>query len=230
MYINAQNLVTVEPIGPAQGTTFEKYAEGKNLFLTGSAGTGKTFVLLYLALKEVLDKNTDFDKVVIVRSLLPSRDVGFLPGTLEEKSLLYQTAYRFLVRYLFEMPSEQEFDALYDKLLAQGSIEFVSTSFLRGLTFDRSIIICDECQNFTFQELDTITTRVGQNSKIHWAGDEGQTDIRNGEKSGYYNFQGIIDEIDECEVITFGIGDIIRSGFTRSYIIAKQNFGLRQQD
>ena len=177
MYINAQNLVTVEPIGPAQGTTFEKYAEGKNLFLTGSAGTGKTFVLLYLALKEVLDKNTDFDKVVIVRSLLPSRDVGFLPGTLEEKSLLYQTAYRFLVRYLFEMPSEQEFDALYDKLLAQGSIEFVSTSFLRGLTFDRSIIICDECQNFTFQELDTITTRVGQNSKIHWAGDEGQTAV-----------------------------------------------------
>jgi len=229
MYIQAQNLVKVEPVGPAQGTAFEKYKEGKNLFLIGSAGTGKTFVLLYLALKEVLDKNTPYDRVVIVRSLLPSRDVGFLPGTLEEKSMLYQNSYRFLVRYLFEMPNEQEFDLLYDKLLAQGSIEFASTSFLRGLTFDRSIIIVDEAQNMTFQELDTITTRVGQDTKIMWAGDEGQTDITNGDKNGYHNFSAIVDDMDEVEVIEFGIGDIIRSGFARSYIIAKRNHGLRAE-
>ena len=229
MYINDKNLVKVEPVGPAQGTAFEKYKEGKNLFLTGSAGTGKTFILLYLALKEVLDKGTPYDKVVIVRSLLPSRDVGFLPGTLEEKSMLYQNSYRFLVRYLFEMPNEQEFDLLYDKLLAQGSIEFASTSFLRGLTFDRSIIICDECQNMTFQELDTITTRVGQDTKIMWAGDEGQTDITNGDRNGYHNFSAIVDEMDEVETIEFGIGDIIRSGFARSYIIAKRNHGLRAE-
>ena len=227
MYINDKNLVKVEPVGPAQGTAFEKYAEGKNLFLTGSAGTGKTFILLYLALKEVLDKGTPYDKVVIVRSLLPSRDVGFLPGTLEEKSMLYQNSYRFLVRYLFEMPNEQEFDLLYDKLLAQGSIEFASTSFLRGLTFDRSIIIVDEAQNLTFQELDTITTRVGQETKIMFAGDEGQTDIKNGDRNGYHNFSAIVDDMDEVETIEFGIGDIIRSGFARSYIIAKRNHGLR---
>ena len=227
MYINDKNLVKVEPVGPAQGTTFEKYAEGKNLFLTGSAGTGKTFILLYLALKEVLEKSTPYDKVVIVRSLLPSRDVGFLPGTLEEKSMLYQNSYRFLVRYLFEMPNEQEFDLLYDKLLAQGSIEFASTSFLRGLTFDRSIIIVDEAQNLTFQELDTITTRVGQDTKIMFAGDEGQTDIKNGDRNGYHNFSAIVDDMDEVETIEFGIGDIIRSGFARSYIIAKRNHGLR---
>ncbi len=227
MYINDKNLVKVEPVGPAQGTAFEKYAEGKNLFLTGSAGTGKTFILLYLALKEVLDKGTPYDKVVIVRSLLPSRDVGFLPGTLEEKSMLYQNSYRFLVRYLFEMPNEQEFDLLYDKLLAQGSIEFASTSFLRGLTFDRSIIIVDEAQNLTFQELDTITTRVGQETKIMFAGDEGQTDITNGDRNGYHNFSAIVDDMDEVETIEFGIGDIIRSGFARSYIIAKRNHGLR---
>ena len=227
MYINDKNLVKVEPVGPAQGTTFEKYAEGKNLFLTGSAGTGKTFILLYLALKEVLDKGTPYDKVVIVRSLLPSRDVGFLPGTLEEKSMLYQNSYRFLVRYLFEMPNEQEFDLLYDKLLAQGSIEFASTSFLRGLTFDRSIIVVDEAQNLTFQELDTITTRVGQETKIMFAGDEGQTDIKNGDRNGYHNFSAIVDDMDEVETIEFGIGDIIRSGFARSYIIAKRNHGLR---
>ena len=229
MYINDKNLVKVEPVGPAQGTTFEKYAEGKNLFLTGSAGTGKTFILLYLALKEVLEKSTPYDKVVIVRSLLPSRDVGFLPGTLEEKSMLYQNSYRFLVRYLFEMPNEQEFDLLYDKLLAQGSIEFASTSFLRGLTFDRSIIIVDEARNLTFQELDTITTRVGQDTKIMFAGDEGQTDIKNGDRNGYHNFSAIVDDMDEVETIEFGIGDIIRSGFARSYIIAKRNHGLRAE-
>ena len=230
MYINLNNLVTIEPIGPAQGTTFEEYGKGKNLFLTGCAGTGKTFILLYLALKEALDKETPFDRVVIVRSLLPSRDVGFLPGTLEEKSMLYQSAYRYLVRYLFEMPSEQEFDMLYDKLYSQGTIEFVSTSFLRGMTFDNSIIICDEIQNFTFQELDTITTRVGQNTKIMYAGDTTQSDIRNGEKNGAYNFQGIVDDMEEVEVIDFGIGDIIRSGFARSYLIAKRNAGIRQEN
>ena len=230
MYINLNNLVTIEPIGPAQGTTFEEYGKGKNLFLTGCAGTGKTFILLYLALKEALDKETPFDRVVIVRSLLPSRDVGFLPGTLEEKSMLYQSAYRYLVRYLFEMPSEQEFDMLYDKLYSQGTIEFVSTSFLRGMTFDNSIIICDEIQNFTFQELDTITTRVGQNTKIMYAGDTTQSDIRNCEKNGAYNFQGIVDDMEEVEVIEFGIGDIIRSGFARSYLIAKRNAGIRQEN
>ena len=229
MYINSANLVTVDPIGPAQGTTFEEYAKGQNLFLAGSAGTGKTFILLYLALKEALDKETPYDKVVIVRSLLPSRDVGFLPGTLEEKSMLYQAAYRYLVRYLFEMPNDEAFDTLYDRLHAQGTIDFVSTSFLRGMTFARSIILCDEVQNFTFQELDTISTRVGQDTKIMYAGDIGQSDIRNGDKNGVLNFQNIVEDMKEVTVVDFGIGDIIRSGFARSYIIAKQNTGVRQE-
>ena len=103
---------------------FEAYQADKNLFLTGSAGTGKTFILLHLAFKEVLDKGSPYDKVVIVRSLLPSRDIGFLPGTLDEKANLYQDPYRILVRYLFEMPNEQEFTQLYDKLVGQGSLEF----------------------------------------------------------------------------------------------------------
>ena len=229
LYITQTNLVTVEPIGSAQGTTFEEYAKGKNLFLTGSAGTGKTFVLLYLALKEVLDKETPYEQIVIVRSLLPSREIGYLPGDLAEKSMLYQNSYRYLVRYLFEMPSEQEFDLLYDNLTSQGTIEFVSTSFLRGMTFDRSVVIADECQNMTFQELDTITTRIGQDSKIMYAGDEGQADIHERDKNGYYNFQGIVDEMEEVEVIQFGIGDIVRSGFARSYLIAKRNAGIRQE-
>ena len=229
LYITSQNLVTIEPVGSAQQKAFEAYQADKNLFLTGSAGTGKTFILLHLAFKEVLDKGTPYDKVVIVRSLLPSRDIGFLPGTLDEKANLYQDPYRILVRYLFEMPNEQEFTQLYDKLVGQGSLEFYSTSFLRGQTFDRSIIIVDEASNLLFQELDTIMTRVGQNSKIMFAGDMAQSDLRknNGDRDGYHNFQAILEDMDEFDVVEFGIGDIIRSGLVRSYLIAKTNMGIK---
>ena len=229
MYINHNNLVTVESVGPAQGTAFEEYGKGKNLFLTGAAGTGKTFILLHLALKEVLEKSTPYDKVVLIRSLLPSRDIGFLPGTLDEKSNLYQDPYRILVRYLFQMPNEQEFLMLYDKLVGQGSLEFYSTSFLRGQTFDRSIIIVDEAQNMLFHELDTLITRTGQDSKVMFSGDDAQTDLKknNGDRDGYRQFSNILEDMEEFSVITFGIGDIIRSGLVRSYLIAKQNMGVR---
>ena len=229
MYINSNQLVTINPIGKNQQKVFDAWAKEKNVFLTGSAGTGKTFILLHLAFKAVLDKGQPYDKVVIVRSLLPSRDIGFLPGTLEEKSDLYQDPYRILVIYLFEMPSEQGHDVLYDKLAGQGSLEFYSTSFLRGQTFDRSIIIVDEASNLIFQELDTIMTRVGQDSKICFAGDMAQSDLRkhNGDREGYHNFQAILDEMDEFEIIEFGIGDIIRSGLVRSYLIAKTNMRIK---
>ena len=232
MLITTENLVKIEPVGPAQEKAFKAYGEGKNLFLSGSAGTGKTFILLHQAFKEVLDKGTPYDKVVIVRSLLPSRDIGFLPGTMEEKSLLYQDPYRILLRYLFQMPNEQEFTMLYDKLAGLGSLEFYTTSFLRGQTFDRSIIIVDEASNMIFQELDTIMTRVGQNSKIMFAGDMAQSDLRkhNGDREGYHNFEVILEEMDEFEVVEFGIGDIIRSGLVRSYLIAKTNMGIRSNN
>ena len=229
MYINSNQLVTINPIGENQQKVFDAWAKEKNLFLTGSAGTGKTFVLLHLAFKAVLDKGQPFDKVVLVRSLLPSRDIGFLPGTLEEKSDLYQDPYRILIRYLFEMPSEQGHNVLYSKLIEQGSLEFYSTTFLRGQTFDRSIIIVDEASNMIFQELDTIMTRVGQDSMICFAGDMAQSDLRkhNGDKNGYHNFQVILEEMDEFEVVEFGIGDIIRSGLVRSYLIAKTNMQVK---
>ena len=229
MYINSNQLLTINPIGENQQKVFDAWAKEKNVFLTGSAGTGKTFILLHLAFKAVLDKGQPFDKVVLVRSLLPSRDIGFLPGTLEEKSDLYQDPYRILIRYLFEMPSEQGHQILYSKLIEQGSLEFYSTSFLRGQTFDRSIIIVDEASNMIFQELDTIMTRVGQDSKICFAGDMAQSDLRktNGDQDGYHNFQMILEEMDEFEVVEFGIGDIIRSGLVRSYLIAKTNMRLK---
>tara|TARA_Y100000296_G_C5153608_1_gene247764 strand:- start:267 stop:974 length:708 start_codon:yes stop_codon:yes gene_type:complete len=230
MLVRRKQLLTVKPIGPTQDKVFKAYAEGKNIFATGSAGTGKTFILLYLALQEVLARGSTYDRVILVRSLLPSRDVGFLPGTLEEKADLYQDPYRILVKYLFEMPSEQEFSSLYDRLISQGTLEFYSTSFLRGSTFDRSIILVDEASNLTFQELDTIMTRVGQNSKICFAGDMAQSDLRvhNGDREGYYNFEAILESMEEFEVIEFGIGDIVRSGLVRSYLIQKDKLGVKK--
>ena len=228
MQIQSNQLLDIKPVGDTQKKVFEAWGKDKNLFLTGSAGTGKTFILLHFALKAVLEKGTPYEKVVLVRSLLPSRDIGFLPGTLDEKTNLYQDPYRILIRYLFEMPTDQEFEKLYDRLIAQGSLEFYTTSFLRGQTFDRSIIVVDESSNMIFQELDTIMTRVGQQSRICFAGDMAQSDLRktNGDRNGFYNFQAILDHMEEFETFNFGIGDIIRSGLVRSYLIAKTNIAI----
>ena len=228
MHIQSNQLLNIEPVGDTQKKVFEAWGKDKNLFLTGSAGTGKTFILLHFALKAVLEKGTPYEKVVLVRSLLPSRDIGFLPGTLDEKTNLYQDPYRILIRYLFEMPTDQEFEKLYDRLIAQGSLEFYTTSFLRGQTFDRSIIVVDESSNMIFQELDTIMTRVGQESRICFAGDMAQSDLRktNGDRNGFYNFQAILEHMKEFETFDFGIGDIIRSGLVRSYLIAKTNIAV----
>ena len=225
-YINKGNLLPIEAIGPAQTIAFAKYAEGLNLFLTGSAGTGKTFILLHLAFADVFNDESPYDKIILIRSLLPSRDAGFHSGSLEEKAMYYQAPYRMLVKFLFEMQSKDEFAALWDLLIEQESVEFQTTSFLRGQTFDNAIIICDEAQNLNFAELDTVMCRVGQNTKIMFSGDEAQTAFIDGsDKEGIYNFMGILGEMEECEVIKFGIGDILRSGLCRSYLIAKEQFG-----
>ena len=164
--INHNNLVTIKSITDNQKVVFDSWKKGKNQFLFGAAGTGKTFISLFLALKDVMDLKKPYDKVVLVRSLIPTREIGFLPGDEEDKAALYQVPYQNMVQFMFEMQNEQQFNNLYDKLKGQGTLYFLSTSFLRGLTFDNSIIIVDECQNLNFHELDTIITRVGQDSKI----------------------------------------------------------------
>ncbi len=225
--INHTNLVPVKPITDNQKVVFESWKKGKNQFLFGAAGTGKTFVSLYLALSEVLRNETPYDKVIVVRSLIPTREIGFLPGDEEDKAALYQVPYSNMMQFMFEQPNEQAFSMLYDRLKAQGSFYFLSTSFLRGLTFDNSIIIVDECQNLNFHELDTIITRVGQDSKIVFCGDFGQSDLtRLNEKNGLMNFLQILQEMNEFNCTEFDIGDIVRSGFVRSYLIQKTKLGM----
>ena len=225
--VNMNDLVAIKPITDNQKVVFSTWKKGLNQFLFGAAGTGKTFISLYLALQEIMDLKKPADKVILVRSLIPTREIGFLPGDEEDKAALYQVPYRNMVQFMFEMPNEQAFNGLYDKLKAQGSLYFLSTSFLRGLTFDNSIIIVDECQNLNFHELDTIITRVGQDSKICFCGDFDQTDLqKTNEKNGLHDFLKILEQMEEFNCTEFNLGDIVRSGFVRSYLINKIKLGM----
>ena len=224
---NSDMMVAVEPITANQKIAFKSYQEGKNLFLYGAAGTGKTFITLYNALKEVLDPVTPYQKVVIVRSLVSTREIGFLPGDHEDKSFLYQIPYKNMVKYMFELPTDQEFEMLWGNLKAQESVTFWSTSFIRGTTLDDSIVIVDESQNLNFHELDSIITRCGENCKIMFCGDAAQTDlIKTNEKNGILDFQKIISRMPEFDLVEFNINDIVRSGLVKSYLISKIELGM----
>ena len=224
---NSDMMVPIEPITPNQRTAFAHYNEGKNLFLYGAAGTGKTFITLYMALKQVLDPLTPYNKVVLVRSLVSTREIGFLPGDHEDKSALYQIPYKNMVKYMFELATDNDFEMLWGNLKAQESVTFWSTSFIRGTTLDASIVIVDESQNLNFHELDSIITRVGEDTKIMFCGDAAQTDlIRTNEKNGILDFQKIISMMPEFAQVEFGVDDIVRSGLVKSYITSKHTLGL----
>ncbi len=225
--INTDTMRDIEPLTPNQQLLFNAYAENKNLVAFGCAGTGKTFITLYNALKDVLDQETPYEKVYIVRSLIPTREIGFLPGDHEDKSILYQLPYKAMVKYMFEMPTEADFEMLYGNLRAQDTIDFWSTSFIRGTTFDKSIIIVDEYQNLNYHELDSIMTRVGQDSKIMFCGDATQSDlVKTNERNGIIDFMKILRLMPSVDVIEFGVEDIVRSGLCKEYILAKLELGL----
>tara|TARA_B100000902_G_scaffold165727_1_gene160666 strand:+ start:8991 stop:9746 length:756 start_codon:yes stop_codon:yes gene_type:complete len=225
--INSEAMVPIEAITDNQKVVFDAYNEGKNLFLYGAAGTGKTFITLYLALREVLDPFTPYNKVVLVRSLVSTREIGFLPGDHEDKSALYQIPYKNMVKYMFELPTDNEFEMLWGNLKTQESVTFWSTSFIRGTTLDDSIIIVDESQNLNFHELDSIITRVGENCKIMFCGDVAQTDlVKTNEKNGILDFMKIVQRMPEFVLTEFGINDIVRSGLVKSYLTSKIELGM----
>ena len=220
--INADSMREVEPLTENQKVLFNAYESGKNLIAYGAAGTGKTFVTLYNALCDVLDQSTPYEKIYIVRSLVATREIGFLPGDHEDKSFLYQIPYKNMVKYMFEMPSEADFEMLYGNLKAQDTISFWSTSFIRGTTFDKAIIIVDEFQNLNFHELDSIITRVGENTKIMFCGDATQTDLlKQNERNGISDFMKILRIMPSFDLIEFGVDDIVRSGLCKEYLLAK---------
>ena len=225
--INLDIMKTIEPLTDNQEKLYDRYNLEQNLVAYGAAGTGKTFITLYNALRDVLSEKTPYEKIYLVRSLVATREIGFLPGDHEDKSSLYQIPYKNMVKYMFEMPDDSAFEMLYGNLKTQGTISFWSTSFIRGTTLDNAIIIVDEFQNLNFHELDSIITRVGENSKIMFCGDATQSDlVKTNEKNGIVDFMRILQNMPSFDIIEFGAEDIVRSGLCKEYIIAKMELGL----
>ena len=213
------NLRIVPAKTPNQQTAYDLFKQENNLVLHGIAGTGKTFISLYLAFDQLLNQKSYKDKVVIVRSIVPTREIGFLPGSEQDKIKTYEAPYQAMCTDLFGRG-----DA-YDVLKKKNQIEFLSTSFLRGTTLDDCIIIVDEAQNLKFHELDSIITRVGVNSQIVFCGDCNQTDLdRPWDKSGLDQFMSILDKVDDFKNVEFSYDDIVRSGLVRDYLIAKDGY------
>lgn len=217
----SNTLREIKPLTITQARTFKAFDNDKHLVLHGLAGTGKSFISLYLALQEVLSGASDYEKIVVIRSVVPTREMGFLPGSIKEKIKVYEAPYEKICSDLFSRGDS------YSILKSKNYLEFTSTSFIRGLTYDDCIIIVDEIQNMTFHELDSIVTRVGENCKIIFCGDYKQSDLqRDNDKHGLLDFIKILRAMDMFEYIEFGEQDIVRSNFVKQYIIQKNRLNL----
>ena len=220
--LRLEDLPEVEPITKNQEKIFNAFERGDNIVLAGSAGTGKTFVALFLALEEVLDRETPYDQIVLVRSIVPTRDIGYLPGSEEEKKDAYTGPYRIICNELFGQGDS------WEKLIQSGTIKFEPTSFIRGTTFNNSIVIVDEMQNCNFHELDSVITRVGRDCRFIMCGDYYQTDFeKEKDKNGILMFMNIVEQVRNFTVVEFGWEDIVRSDFVRDYIMTKEMLGIK---
>jgi phosphate starvation-inducible protein PhoH and related proteins len=209
-------LRNIVPLTDNQRNTFLEYSKNRNLVLHGMAGTGKTFCALYSALKDVLNPKSKQRKVYIIRSAVPTRDVGFLPGSLKEKIKQYENPYRSICSHIFSRG-----DA-YDMLKGKDLVEFMSTSFVRGDTYDDCTLIIDEMQNLSFHELDSVITRVGENTRIIFSGDFKQSDLVNShDRKGLQDFLKILANMNSFSRIEFGVQDVVRSGLVKEYLIHK---------
>ena len=219
--LRLDNLKTFQPLTDNQKKFFDAYKLGDYFIaLHGVAGTGKTFIALYKAIEEVLDKNNPFNKIIVVRSAVQSREMGHLPGDVGEKMEIYEQPYRQICHQFFDRK-----DA-WDRLEEQGHIQFISPSFIRGMSFDNAIIIVDEMQNLTYEEIDTVMTRVGHMSKILWCGDYRQTDLnkKRNDMSGILKFFDIAQHMKAFTRIEFTVDDIVRSSLVKDYILAKLKY------
>tara|TARA_X000001316_G_C922349_1_gene37512 strand:- start:1921 stop:2616 length:696 start_codon:yes stop_codon:yes gene_type:complete len=220
MTVRLEDLLQFDPLTLNQEQAFKSWADGDNLVLTGTAGTGKTFLALYLALEEMLDNNTEYEKILLVRSMVPTREMGFLPGDKEAKEDVFLSPYKGICCELFGDKSS------YSKMVSAGQLKFESTSYIRGTTFDNSILIVDEMQNLNFHELDSVITRVGRHSKIIFSGDYKQSDFKyDDDKQGIIKFLQIVEQLKNFTIINFGWEDIVRSDFVRDYIMTKEMLG-----
>ena len=213
-------LQDAEPLNGKQHEFFANYAGGKSQVLAGSAGTGKTFMTLFKAFEEILKAKVNYRRIVIIRSAVATRDIGHLPGTLEEKQAIYEIPYVGICNELF---GRGEAYALMKK---NGIIDFMLTSYVRGITLDETIVIVDEYQNLTAHEADSIITRLGKGSKIIFCGDTCQTDFTRNNEKDIDKFLAVVNRMPQWfDINEFESGDIVRSGIVKEYIRTKEKMG-----
>jgi phosphate starvation-inducible PhoH-like protein len=214
------DIKSIQPMTRHQGDVFNGWGDGVNFTLSGSAGTGKTLIATYLALQDLFEQNGLYKKIVFIRSAVPTREIGFLPGTQEEKMEVYETPYMQIFDFLFKKKQQYKF------MKEAGLVEFHSTSFLRGQTFDDCIIILDEAAGLTYHEISTVLTRIGNNTKIVVIGDVKQNDLlyKKNDVSGFAKFLKVSSRIPSMRQVTFNIQDIVRSGFVKEFLIADETF------
>ena len=221
MTVRYSDLEHYEPITGNQQLAYDAWDDGDNLVLAGSAGTGKTFIAMHMALEELLDPDSPIRQIVVLRSVVSVRDPGHLPGTKEEKETVFQIPYKNICGELFND------NGAWGKMISAKQIQFESTSFIRGATFNDSVIIVDEMQNLNFHELDSVITRIGDRSKIIFCGDYKQTDFRfEDEKNGLFKFMSIIEQMKHFSIINFTWADIVRSGLVRDYLMTKEMLNI----
>tara|TARA_B100001287_G_scaffold276009_1_gene285401 strand:- start:443 stop:1120 length:678 start_codon:yes stop_codon:yes gene_type:complete len=220
--VKQDELYEYEPLTDNQKIAFDSWDDGDNLALVGTAGTGKTFLAMYLAMETVTDRQAPQEKITIFRSVVPTREMGFLPGSVEEKKEVFETPYKAIVEEVLGG------DQPYKRMVRCNQLEFLTTSFIRGITIDNSVVIVDEMQNLNFHELDSVMTRIGNNCRVIFAGDYLQSDFKEGsEKDGVIKFMRIVDQLKDFTTVQFGWDDIVRSDFLRDYIMTKEMLGMR---
>tara|TARA_R110002074_G_scaffold123683_1_gene259467 strand:- start:83884 stop:84645 length:762 start_codon:yes stop_codon:yes gene_type:complete len=219
--IKIDDLKTIGALTETQGQFFSQYPTANAMLLHGSAGTGKTFIALYKALEEVLDPSSRYEKVVIIRSAVPSRDIGHLPGDQDEKTAVYMQPYIDMCEKL--IPQKR---GSFKRLIENKYVEWMITSFVRGITLDNAVIIVDECQNMNDMELNSVLTRVGDNSKIVMCGDFRQSDLykNRADNSGLQKFMVIAEDMKSFKIMEFTPDDIVRSKFVKEYIVARMRY------
>jgi len=215
------DLRNIKPKTDNQARMFEEYMQGQHVCVHGVSGTGKSFIGIYLALNDMLSPHTDTDNIIIVRSAVSTRDLGFLPGTIEEKAAAYEVPYAGMFHECLGRISS------YQDLKDSGKLQFLTSSFVRGATWDNAIVVVDECQNMNWEELDGIITRLGVNSRIILCGDiDHQLDLKRGEKSGFRDAIRVVSDMPVFSTIEFTVDDIVRSDFVKQWIIARIKAGL----
>ena len=214
------DLMPVSGMTANQGLALDSLLSSRHTCLIGSAGTGKTFLALYAALRKVLDPSSPVSKVVVVRSAVAVRDIGFLPGTEDEKMAIYELPYSSICTELLSYKSA------WSTLKRLELASFMSTSYVRGITLDDTIVIVDEAQNLSAHELDSVASRLGCNSELMICGDYIQSDLRRSDRAGFKDFLKVLTSLNSVDVVSFEDEDIVRSGFVKEYIIARNKIGL----